>query len=118
MFCVNTGTNVHIGAYYRDQGLTLTTTAVVISFSWLVAALGSAVWGWVLEKVEARYAYSVVFMILGLSTLYLLTVDNTRGAFVAAALIGSVSAGSNVITSIMYADYYGRRRQGLSGYCS
>ena len=112
MFCVNTGTNVHIGAYYRDQGLTLTLAAVAISFSWLVAALGSVVWGWVLEKMEARWAYSMVFVILGISTLYLLTVDGTAGALVAAGLIGSVSAGSNVIISILYADYYGRNSLG------
>jgi len=112
MFCVNTGTNVHIGAYYRDQGLTLTLAAVAISFSWLVSAFGSVVWGWVLERLQPRLAYSTVFMILGVSTLYLLTVDSTAEALVAAGLIGSVSSGSNVIISIMYADYYGRNSLG------
>ncbi len=112
MFCVNTGTNVHIGAYYRDQGLTLTLAAVAISFSWLVSAFGSVVWGWVLEKMPARWAYSTVFLILGVSTLYLLTVDSTAEALVAAGLIGSVSSGSNVIISILYADYYGRNSLG------
>lgn len=112
MFCVNTGTNVHIGAYYRDQGLTLTLAATAISFSWIVSAFGSIAWGWVLEKIEARYAYSMVFVLLGTSTLFLLTVDSTGGAFVAGALIGTVSAGSNVIISIMYANYYGRNSLG------
>jgi len=112
MFCVNTGTNVHIGAFYRDQGLSLTITAVAISFGWLVSAFGSVGWGWVLEKVEARHAYSIVFVILGVSTMYLLTVDGTVGALVAAALIGSVSSGSNVIIAIMYANYYGRNSLG------
>ncbi|MDA0263281.1 MAG: MFS transporter [Chloroflexi bacterium] len=112
MFCVNTGTNVHIGAYYRDKGLTLTLAAVAISFSWLVSACGSIVWGWFLEKIQPRYAYSTVFVILGVSTIYLLAVDSVGGAFVAAALIGSVSGGSNVITSIMYANYFGRNSLG------
>jgi len=112
MFCVNTGTNVHIGAYYRDQGLSLTLAAVAISFSWLVSAFGSVVWGWVLEKIEARYAYSMVFVILGVSTVYLLLVNSTAEALVAAGLIGSVSSGSNVIISILYANYYGRNSLG------
>lgn len=112
MFSVNTGTNVHIGAYYRDQGLTLTLAAVAISFSWVVSAFGSLGWGWVLEKLEARYAYAIVFGILGTSNLYLLTVDSTVEAVVAAGLIGLVSGGSNVITTIMYADYFGRSSQG------
>ena len=109
---VSTGTNVHIGAYYRDQGLTLTLAASAIGFSWVVAAFGSVVWGRVLEKIEARYAYSIVFLLLGVSTLFLLTVDNVRGAFVAAALVGTVSAGANVVMSIMYANYYGRNSLG------
>ena len=112
MFCVNTGTNVHIGAYYRDQGLTLTLAAVAISFSWIVSAVGSLIWGWVLEKIQARWAYSMVFVILGVSTLYLLAVDSTAQALVASGLIGCVSGGSNVVISIMYADYYGRNSLG------
>jgi MFS family permease len=109
---VSTGTNVHIGAYYRDQGLTLTLAASAIGFSWVVAAFGSIVWGRLLERIEARYAYSIVFLLLGVSTLFLLTVDNVRGAFVAAALVGTVSAGANVVMSIMYANYYGRNSLG------
>ena len=112
MFCVNTGTNVHIGAYYLDQGLTLTVAAVAISIGWIVSACGSVVWGWVLEKIEARRAYSVVFMILCVSTVYLLTVDSTAGALIAAILIGAVSSGSNVIIAIMYANYFGRNSLG------
>jgi len=112
MFCVNTGTNVHIGAYYLDQGLTLTVAAVAISIGWFVSACGSVVWGWVLERIEPRRAYSIVFMILCVSTVYLLTVDSTAGALVSAILIGSVSSGSNVIIAIMYANYFGRNSLG------
>ena len=105
---VSTGTNVHIGAYYRDQGLTLTSSASALAFSWLVAAFSSITWGRVLERFEPRYAYSLIFLILGSSTFFLLTVESMGGAFVAAALIGLVSAGTNVVMSIMYANYYGR----------
>jgi MFS family permease len=105
---VSTGTNVHIGAYYRDQGLTLTSSASALAFSWGVAAVSSITWGRVLERFEPRYAYSLIFLVLGSSTLFLLTVDSIGGAFVVAALIGLVSAGTNVVMSIMYANYYGR----------
>ena len=105
---VSTGTNVHIGAYYRDQGLTLTSSASALALSWLVAAFSSITWGRVLERFEPRYAYSLIFLILGSSTFFLLTVESMGGAFVAAALIGLVSAGTNVVMSIMYANYYGR----------
>jgi sugar phosphate permease len=105
---VSTGINVHLGAYYQDQGLTLTLAAVAIGFSWVVAGFSSLTWGWILEKIESRYAYSMVFLIMGTSTLFLLTVNTTTEAFIVAAMVGSISAGSNVITTIMYANYYGR----------
>ena len=54
----------------------------------------------------------MVFVILGVSTLYLLAVDSTAAAFVASGLIGCVSGGSNVVISILYADYYGRNSLG------
>ncbi|GIS93084.1 MAG: hypothetical protein CM1200mP22_03210 [Dehalococcoidia bacterium] len=86
----------------------MTVAAVAISIGWIVSACGSVVWGWVLKKIEARRAYSVVFMILCVSTVYLLTVDSTAGALIAAILIGSVSSGSNVIIAIMYANFFGK----------
>ncbi len=108
MLGVSTGTNVHIGAYYRDQGLTLTSSAAALGLGWVVAAFSSMIWGRVLERIEPRYAYSIAFFVLAMSTLFLLTVDTPGKAFMAAGLIGITSSGSNVVMSILYANYYGR----------
>ena len=112
MLGVSTGTNVHIGAYYRDQGLTLTSSAAALGLGWVVAAFSSMIWGRVLERIESRYAYSIAFFVLGVSTLFLLTVDGPGKAFMAAGMIGVISSGSNVVMSIMYANYYGRNSLG------
>jgi MFS family permease len=109
---VNAGLNVHIGAYYRDQGLSMGMAATAISVSWAVSAAGSMGWGWVLEKVEARLVYSAIMILQCVSTIYLMSVSTTGEAFVAAAMIGLVTAGSNVVPSLMYANYFGRARLG------
>ena len=108
MFLVNTGINTHVGAYYRDQGLTLTLAASAISFGWLIAAVGSVAWGWVLDRLPARMVYSLVFIFLGTMSVYILSVDTPEEAFVEACFIGIVSSGSNLAISVIYADYFGQ----------
>ena len=112
MYFVHTSIGVHMGAYFRDVGLGPTTTALAISLSWIVSAVGSVGWGFVTDRAPIRYAYSLMFVIQAGSTLYLMLVDGTLGIFLAAALFGVVSSASNVIPSVMYANYFGRSSLG------
>ena len=111
-FFVHAGVNVHIAAYLRDQGLSLTSAAAVVTASWVVSAAGSVGWGWLMERLPARRLYSVLLALLSASVLLLLLAGGPAGAFAAAALIGLVAAGGNVIPAVVYADYYGRASLG------
>ncbi len=111
-FFVHTSIGVHMGAYFRDVGLGATAAALAVSLSWAVSAFGSVTWGWVTERIELRYAYSVMFLFQAGSTLYLIFVGGTLGVFLAAGLFGVVSAGSNVVPSVIYANYFGRSSLG------
>ncbi len=111
-FFVHAGVNVHIAAYLRDQGLSLTNAAAVVTASWVVSALGSVGWGWLMERVAARVMYSAMMALLATSVLLLFLVSNIAGAFAAAALIGLVAAGGNIIPAVVYADYFGRNSLG------
>lgn len=112
MYFVHTSIGVHMGVYFRDVGLGPTSTALAISLSWIVSAIGSVGWGVVTDRVPIRYAYSLMFLIQAVSTLYLMLVGGTLGIFLAAALFGVVSSASNVIPSVMYANYFGRSSLG------
>jgi len=111
-FFVHAGINVHIAAYLRDQGLSLTNAAAVVTASWVVSAAGSVGWGWLMERVSARVMYSVMLALLSCSVLLLFLVTNIIGAFAAAVLIGMVAAGGNIIPTVVYADYFGRESLG------
>ena len=106
-FFVHAGVNVHIAAYLRDQGLTLTNAASVVTASWVVSAFGSVAWGWLLERSSSRVLYAVMLVMLAGSVLLLMSVSNIGMALVAAALIGLVAAGGNITPAVMYADYFG-----------
>ncbi len=111
-FFVHAGINVHIAAYLRDQGLSLTGAATVVTASWVVSAAGSVGWGWLMERAPARWLYSAMLALLSASALLLLLAGGAAGAFAAAALIGLVAAGGNIIPAVVYADYYGRASLG------
>ena len=111
-FFVHAGINVHIAAYLRDQGLSLTNAAAVVTASWIVSAAGSVGWGWLMEKVSARIMYSAMLALLCGAVLLLFLVANIVGAFAAAVLIGMVAAGGNIIPTVVYADYFGRESLG------
>lgn len=111
-FFVHAGVNVHIAAFLRDRGLTLTTAAWVVTASWVVSAVGSVAWGWLLERVSPRVLYVTMLAMLAGSVLLLLTVGSLAGALGAAAFIGLVAAGGNITPAVMYADYYGRASLG------
>ena len=111
-FFVHAGVNVHIAAYLRDQGLSLTNAASVVTASWVVSAVGSIGWGWLMERVPARLMYSGMMALLSAAVLLLFLASNLTGAFAAAVLIGLVAAGGNITPAVVYADYYGRASLG------
>ena len=53
-----------------------------------------------------------MFLFQAGSTLYLMFTGGTAGVFLASALFGVVSAGSNVVPSVIYANYFGRSALG------
>ena len=107
-YFVHTSIGVHMGAYFRDIGLGATSAALAVSLSWSVSAIGSLVWGWITDRVQVRHAYCWMFLVQAVSTLYLMLAGGTMGVFLASALFGVVSAGSNVVPSVIYANYFGR----------
>ena len=111
-FFVHAGVNVHIAAYLRDEGLSLTNAASVVTASWVVSAAGSIGWGWMMERAPARLMYSVMLAMLSGAVLLLLLAGGITGAFASAVLIGLVAAGGNIIPAVVFADYYGRASLG------
>ncbi len=111
-FFVHTSIGVHMGAYFRDIGLSSTSAALAVSLSWTVSAASSLLWGWITDRVDLRHAYSGLFLVQAGSTLYLIFVGGTAGVFLVAALFGIVSSGSQVVPTVMYANYFGRTSLG------
>ena len=112
LFMIQAGVSVHVGAFYQDRGLGLTVVASAITINGIVSAVGSLVWGAVIERTPVRWAMAFLMALSTVSTLMLFTVHSLMAAFVVSAVIGVVAAGGNVIPPVAYASYFGRRSIG------
>ena len=112
LFMTQAGVSVHIGAFYQDRGLGITIVASVITLNGIVSAVGSLVWGAIIERISVRLAMTILMILSAISTLLLFTVHSVVAAFAVSAVIGAVAAGGNVIPPVAYASYFGRRSIG------
>ena len=112
LFLIQAGVSVHVGAFYQDRGMSLTIAATAITINGVVSALGSLVWGAVIERIPVRWGMAFLMALSAASTVLLLSVHTMVAAFTVSAVIGFVAAGGNVIPPVAYASYFGRRSIG------
>jgi sugar phosphate permease len=75
-------------------------------------AVGSVAWGWVVERLPARFALAGVAMIMAVASPAFITADTVAEAYIYAGLFGFALSGLLVVPPVAYADYYGRRSLG------
>ena len=112
LFLIQAGVSVHIGAFFQDRGLSLTLVATAITINGVVNAIGSLVWGAVIERIPVRWAMAFLMVLTAGSAMALLSVHSVIAAFAVSAVIGIVGSGGNVIPPMAYASYFGRRSIG------
>ena len=113
VYFIQSGTNLHQGAYFVDQGLSKATADVAIILSAVGAALGTLVWGWMSEKIPVRYVFAGVALLMAVSIALFATVDTAAEAYGYAFLFGAAVGGIIVVPPVAYADYFGRQSLGV-----
>lgn len=108
LFLVQAGTNIHQGAYFRDQGLSATVAATAISFNAVFAGVGSMSWGWMADRVPVRYAFCLVALVMALASGLFIVADTPAEAIAFASLFGFALGGILVVPPVAYASYFGR----------
>ena len=109
---IQSGTNMHQGAYFIDQGLSLKISALAVSGSGVMAGVGTLAWGWLSEKVPVRFAFAAVALVIAVSIGLFPQADTNIEALVYAGLFGVGVAGMLVVPPVAYADYFGRSSLG------
>ena len=112
LFIMQAGTNIHSAAYLRDQGLGQTVATLGITVNAICLGIGSLIWGWIVERVPARYVLAAVAATMAAGAYLFIRVDTTTEALGYSALFGLGLGGMLAVPPVAYADYFGRRSLG------
>ncbi len=112
VYFIQSGTNLHQGAYFVDQGLSKATADIAIILSAVGAAFGALAWGWMSEKIPVRFVFAGVALLMAVSIALFARVDTAAEAYGYAFLFGAAVGGIIVVPPIAYADYFGRQSLG------
>ena len=112
LFLMQAGINIHLAAYLRDQGLGQTVATLGITVNATCLGIGSLIWGWIVERVPARYVLAAVAATMATGAYMFIRVDTTPEALVYSALFGLGLGGMLTVPPVAYADYFGRRSLG------
>ena len=112
VFFIHTGVNIHQAAFLRDQGISASVAASALTVMAAGTAMGSIMWGWLLDRLPVRTVYALTAGWLGGVALLFLLVDTAAIAFVVAAVFGIGLGGLLVVPPVAMADYFGRSSLG------
>lgn len=112
LFMTQAGTNTHSAAFFQDQGLGTVTAGFGISFNAIFLGIGSGVWGWIVEKVPARFVMAAVALVMATASFLFITTNTAAEALAYSALFGFGLGGMLTVPPVAYADYYGRASLG------
>ena len=108
LYLIQSGTNMHQGAYFIDQGLSVKISALAVSGSGVMAGLGTLGWGWLVEKIPVRFAFMGVGLVVAVAIGLFPQADTAIEALAYAGLFGVGVAGMLVVPPVAYANYFGR----------
>jgi MFS family permease len=109
LFLLQSGTNIHQGAYFLDQGLGVGISAATLSMNAVFTGVGSIFWGWVVDKVPVRHTYAGVALMMAVALVLFPIADTTAEALIVASIFGMAVGGILVVPVVAYANYFGRQ---------
>ena len=112
VFYIHTGVNIHQAAFLRDQGINPTAAAASLTIMAIGSAIGSLIWGNLLDKISAKIVYMGLSLWLGLTPLLFMKVNSELTAFSVALIFGIGLGGLLVVPPVVVSNYFGRRSLG------
>jgi MFS transporter, OFA family, oxalate/formate antiporter len=107
-----TGLNLHVYSYVTDLGYSAVIAATVMSIIASMQLASPLGWGFLAEKIGARYAATLRFVIQGIGLAVAILTSNLFGLYAGFFLYGIGLGGNMVLPDILWADYFGRRSLG------
>ena len=103
-----TGLNLHIYSYVTDVGYSAVTAATVMSVIASMQLASPLAWGFLTERIDARYAAMIRFVVQGLGLGLAIMSSNLFCLYGGFFLYGIGLGGNMVLPDILWANYFGR----------
>jgi MFS family permease len=107
------GVNLHLFSFVTDQGLSAALGASVITYLYTLHTVAKPLWGLIAERVHVRYCIAACYAGGALGVLLLVVGSGSLAWLVAFATVYGLTRGAqSFVTSLAWADYFGREAQG------
>ena len=106
------GVNVHLFSYLGDRGLPPATGAAVVTLLYVLHTAAKPLWGLVAERVHVRYCIAACYAGGGAGILLLLMSPSFAAVLVFTVVYGLTRGAQSFVTSLAWAEYFGRDAQG------
>ncbi|MGH7817240.1 MAG: MFS transporter [Candidatus Binatia bacterium] len=107
-----TGLNLHVYSYVTDLGYSAVIAATVMSIIASMQLASPLGWGLLAERIGARYAATLRFVIQGIGLAVAILTGNLFCLYAGFFLYGIGLGGNMVLPDILWADYFGRHSLG------
>jgi MFS family permease len=106
------GANLHLFAYLRDKGVSPALAATILTGLYVLQGIAKPLWGFVAERVPVRYCIAACYLGGAVGLLLLVASASVVALGVFAAVYGLTRGAQSFVTSLAWADYFGRDAQG------
>jgi MFS family permease len=112
LYVIHSGTNTHLAAHLQSIGMTGTIAASAVILNAVFTGVGGLCWGWLAEKIQIRFCYALVALVMAVSAMLFVFVSSALDSLLIASLFGISLGGMLVVPSVSFADYFGRESLG------
>jgi MFS family permease len=106
------GVNLHLFSYVTDRGVSPTVAASVVTYLYTLHTVAKPLWGVIAERVHVRYCIAACYAGGALGVLLLLGPGSIAWLVAFATVYGLTRGAQSFVTSLAWADYFGRDAQG------
>ena len=106
------GVNLHLFSYITDHGLSAAWAASLITYLYTLHTVAKPVWGLIAERIHVRYCIAVCYAGGAVGVLLLLGSGSIAWLVAFATIYGLTRGAQSFVTSLAWADYFGREAQG------
>ena len=106
------GINIHLVSYLLDNEFSLSSAAGIVTFLYVLQTVAKPIWGLIAERLHVRYCIGICYVGGGIGSLLLLGVGSFWGIVIFALVYGLTRGAISLLTSLAWADYFGRRSLG------